>query len=227
MCRTLLCNNTNQQHHRWILAPLVFLIFYFVAQLGSGVAETRGHTAHVHGIAQLNVALEGNELMLELISPAANIVGFEHKPKNEEQIQVVEEANELLQHGEKLFVMTSGAQCSLHEAHVEGDILHDHEDAHAKHDHDHDHDHGHGDAHAKHDHGHGDDHADHDHGGEGVHSDIRATYHFECGAPKRLQALDVQLFEHFPGLEKLEVQLLTADKQTAADLTAQNRQISF
>jgi Protein of unknown function (DUF2796) len=43
-------------------------------------AEHREHGPHVHGVAQLNVALDGNVLWIELNSPAMNIVGFEHAP---------------------------------------------------------------------------------------------------------------------------------------------------
>ena len=46
---------------------------------------TRQHDSHAHGIGELNIVLEGNELAIELISPAANIVGFEHAPSNDEQ----------------------------------------------------------------------------------------------------------------------------------------------
>ena len=49
----------------------------------SQAEEKHHHKAHVHGVAHLNVALEDNELYIEFISPAANIVGFEHQPKTE------------------------------------------------------------------------------------------------------------------------------------------------
>ena len=40
-------------------------------------AEHASLGAHEHGVAQLNVALDGNTLEIELESPAMNLVGFE------------------------------------------------------------------------------------------------------------------------------------------------------
>ena len=47
--------------------------------------ETRHHDAHVHGIGKLNVAFDGNNLIIELTSPAVNIVGFEHQAQNQKE----------------------------------------------------------------------------------------------------------------------------------------------
>lgn len=52
--------------------------------------------AHVHGEAKLQVAIEGRTVELILESPAANLLGFEHKPKNAEQEAVLAEAREWL-----------------------------------------------------------------------------------------------------------------------------------
>jgi Protein of unknown function (DUF2796) len=48
-------------------------------------AERREHGAHEHGVAELNLALDGKELWIEFSSPAVNLVGFEHTPGNAEQ----------------------------------------------------------------------------------------------------------------------------------------------
>jgi len=39
--------------------------------------------AHVHGIASLNLALEGSKFEIELDSPAINLVGFEHQASSD------------------------------------------------------------------------------------------------------------------------------------------------
>jgi hypothetical protein len=44
----------------------------------------------------MNVAFEENELYIELISPAASIVGFEHHPRSEAQKTAVKKATETL-----------------------------------------------------------------------------------------------------------------------------------
>ena len=158
---------------------------FLIAAAGTGLnaSETRQHDAHVHGVANLNVALDGSVLMIELDSPAANIVGFEHAPENEEQAHAVEEAIELLKNGERLFDFSEKAQCTLHDAHVNTDMETGHHDEHDSADKHHDDDsHGHDDhdkndekAHA------GEDHDHDDHGSS--HSEFEVAYHFECTNP--------------------------------------------
>jgi len=49
--------------------------------------EVLQHSAHLHGHAELTLALEGRALEINLASPAANIVGFEHKATSSEQLR--------------------------------------------------------------------------------------------------------------------------------------------
>lgn len=44
-------------------------------------SELEGHAAHEHGAAHLTVALDASSLVMELTSPADNVVGFEHAPR--------------------------------------------------------------------------------------------------------------------------------------------------
>ncbi|XCN74697.1 MAG: DUF2796 domain-containing protein [Candidatus Electrothrix aestuarii] len=177
-------------------------------------AETRQLGAHVHGEAALNVAFTEKEVYMELESPAANIVGFEHAPGNAEQEQAVHKAEERLKAGETLFVLTPKAGCTLAAAEVEQDMSeeeHEGEEEHDAHD-DHDHE----------DEGHEDEHHEH-----GAHSEFHAQYRFECQHPDRLKGIDVQLFSAFPGFEKLDVQMLTPKGQTALELTPKKHQLDM
>ena len=45
--------------------------------------------AHVHGEAELNIVIEGRELLMELESPSFNLVGFEHEPQSLNQQDLV------------------------------------------------------------------------------------------------------------------------------------------
>ena len=193
------------------LTVLIILLFSFLSAVEA--SETREHGSHVHGIGKLNVALDGKDLFVELDSPAANIIGFEHEPKNDQQKHVVHEAIELLEKGEKLFVFSAKAQCSLHESYVGNDMAAGHNEEHEGHE-----------AH----------HGDHDdssteaaHATPSSHSEFTATYHFKCNRPEKLKTIEVMLFSSFPGFEELEVQLLTPKKQTAVELTPNNNEISL
>jgi hypothetical protein len=185
--------------------------------------DHNGHGAHVHGIATLNVAVDGNQLLIELDSPAMNIVGFEHAPRTEEQREAVGQAKELLADAERLFLPSPAAQCTLAQADVLLDLgepesgaggaadgAHDHGDEHEhehKHDNEHEHEHEH-DAH---------------HGSDGaVHADGHGDYAFDCARPERLTELDVRVFARLPGIEQLQVQVITAQGQYGAELTPDN-----
>ncbi|MFW5824485.1 MAG: ZrgA family zinc uptake protein [Marinobacter sp.] len=93
----------------------------------------QGHQqAHVHGVAQLQLAIEGNTVELILRSPAANLVGFEHAPKNREQEQALAETREWLR--STALIQGAGGDCTV----VASSVDHEHgkTDAHDHHGHD-------------------------------------------------------------------------------------------
>jgi hypothetical protein len=47
----------------------------------SGAAEKRRHEAHVHGIAEISIAITGSKV--EFRAPAESVIGFEHEAKSE------------------------------------------------------------------------------------------------------------------------------------------------
>lgn len=153
----------------------------------------REHGAHVHGAGDLNVAVDGNALLVELHGPAANLVGFEHPPRNATEEQVVAEVRAKLVDPALTFLPNAEAECTLTDSEVFMELAGD--------DSGHDHDH------------------DHDQTGE-VHSDAGVAYSFDCAAPDQLSSLALALFETFPGTQRLRVQLITADAQRAVELTA-------
>mgnify|MGYP001815989737 CR=1 FL=1 len=193
--------------------------------------EHRQHSAHVHGIAALNLALEGQEVHIELDSPAANIVGFEHAPSSADDHAALDKAVATLKDGDRLFKFNDDAGCRMEIAKVTSELLdeeHDEHEGHAEgkaeaHAHEdkegHDHEEYEGE-HAKKD--------EHGHEGEGeTHLDIEATYHFQCDAPGKLTQLTVELFEAFSGMEELKVQYVIESKQGAAELTATDHVVRF
>jgi len=174
--------------------------------------EHHQHGAHVHGLAALNLALEGREVHIELDSPAANIVGFEHAPASESDHAALDQAVAVLKDGDRLFRFNDEAGCRMENAKVSSELL---EEEHEKHEHE-----GHAEEHA-------DEQHEHEHEEGGTHSDIEVAYHFECSAPGALKQLTVELFKAFPGMHELEVQYVIESKQGAAELTARNHLVKF
>lgn len=182
--------------------------------------------SHEHGAALLNVAIDGDELFLELESPWDNLIGFEHTPETEEQHQLFDAAMALLESPGKLFTLTGG-NCSLTNSAIESGLSE--EDGHADHDDDHDDDHkehdDHDDDHKEHD-DHDDEHAEHDdhddHADEGTHSELVASYVFSCSSMSDLNAIDVNFLQEWSGFEVLDAQMIGPKGQALQELTSGN-----
>lgn len=71
-----------------------------------------GFDAHVHGIADLFVAWTGGDVVVDLISPADNIFGFEYEPTTDEDIAVAADRTEALEQP-GVIAFNDEAGCSL------------------------------------------------------------------------------------------------------------------
>ena len=99
----------------------------------AGKTQHRQHGSHEHGLAQLNIAIEDSQIYLELASPAANIIGFEHKPHNDTQRQTLKKALKILNQPKLLFTPSPPANCKLSKFEVDADTLqetHEKKDSH-------------------------------------------------------------------------------------------------
>ena len=113
-----------------------------VAAAVAGPEEHAGHGheargAHVHGEAELLVAVDGRTLEIEFSSPAVNLVGFEHRPYTRAQMRAVERAAALLAQPGQLFGIPGEAGCELAQSDIESALLpaphdgHEHATGHA------------------------------------------------------------------------------------------------
>jgi hypothetical protein len=151
--------------------------------------------AHVHGAAMLAIAIEGGTLTLMLESPTDSLVGFEHAPRTARERAAVTKMKQTLERPAALFVPTPAAACKPVGVKLESTLF---ESGHAHHDHG---------AHA---------HA-------GGHADLDGAFVFRCARPEALRDLEVRLFDAFPRLKKLKVEIAGPRGQTAAQLTPGQR----
>lgn len=100
-------------------------------------AEHASLGAHEHGVAQLNVALDGNTLEIELESPAMNLVGFEHAPSSDADKTAISQARNELNKPLNLFSLNTG-DCSVTSTELESPLFDD-DHAHAAGEHEHEH----------------------------------------------------------------------------------------
>lgn len=69
------------------------------------------HAAHVHGAAEIDVAIEGKKLVITLESPADNLLGFERAPKTDAEKAKLKAVTEQLKQATALFAPDAAAQC--------------------------------------------------------------------------------------------------------------------
>lgn len=170
--------------------------------------DNKSLDAHVHGLANMTLAIDKTEVEIQFLSPSANIVGFEHKASTDEQRRAVNGAKSSLQVGENLFSF-SGSECSLQKVEVDVKALvGDHHDEHRD-------DH--------HNHGHKDKHSHHE--GKGTHSDIKAHYRFICKSTEQLKSITVNLFKQFPAIETLKTEWVTRTSQGSYNLSSASNTI--
>ena len=189
-----------------LIVPLLAAGFGLAASAGIGSAQHRQADAHEHGRGTLNIAIEGARLTMELEAPGADIVGFEHKAKTEQQKAAIETAEQQLMEGEGLFKLPAAAGCVLgtSSAALEGEA------------HDHAHD---GKDQGK---GHGKGQGHHDGKADQAgseHSGFRAEYVYECKSPASLSSIVFDYFNVFAGAQKLDVTVITPKGQSKFEVS--------
>ncbi|MEQ9519455.1 MAG: DUF2796 domain-containing protein [Parvibaculum sp.] len=193
----------NRSSHR-VVKACAGLAFLVGSGVGAAAEETRHVDAHEHGAARLNIAQDGNVISMEFVSPAINIVGFEHVAHDEDEANTVKEAVTLLEQGDTLFRF-AGRTCNLESAVVKAEGLlpeAHHDDEHEAH-HDDEHD------------------AHHDDGkGESAHSEFEATYIFNCADTGTLESIRVGFFDKWQEIEEVDTVFISEAKQISAELTA-------
>lgn len=91
-------------------------------------AVMAGETAHskqgapVPGVAHLSVTAEGAEVRVDLVSPAATLVGFERTPKTDAERKTLNLAKANLNAGDGMIRFNTQAGCRLVEASVKADF---------------------------------------------------------------------------------------------------------
>lgn len=171
--------------------------------------KEQAQEAHIHGLAKLLVVLEGEQLEIELHSPAMNLLGFEHRASTPEQQALVKNAKNTLANANRLFTFGL-TQCQLIDHDVDISRMLDESVHHDKDHHDEKHDLDHHDRHEEYD-----------------HSNIEARYHYRCARPDQLGSLRTSIPVEFPGIESLQVQWIINGRQGATTLDNIRHHLNF
>lgn len=172
--------------------------------------EARQLNAHEHGVGQLDIAFDGDQIAMELHAPGADIVGFEYGAESAEDRAAVDAAVAALAKPLDLFVLTEAAGCSI----VNASAGLESEEEHDAHDDDND------DDHAA-DEGSHDDHADEGHeneADEADHTEFHAEYLLTCADPSAVTDITFAYFDAFPNALEVEVQVISDTGATSFEV---------
>lgn len=176
---------------------LIIICSSLLAHADSSQQQGANLEAHMHGLSEMTIAIEGKSLEIQITSPAMNLIGFEHKARTTKDIEMVENAVSLLGKHATLFSL-SGDHCTLVNTSVDvSGVIDSYHDEHEE------------DSHAEH----------------GNHSEIIANYHYNCEGVEKLSAINVTLFDIFSGIHQLRVMWVTETLQGATTLNAENNMI--
>ncbi|MDR1662460.1 MAG: DUF2796 domain-containing protein [Azoarcus sp.] len=180
----------------------IFALFFSVSSLWTSPAWA--HDPHEHGVARLNVALEDGRLAIELDSPLANLLSFEHAPRTDSQRDEVRAMVAKLRKADALFVLPKAASCRLESVALEsgnlpGNLLVPAALATG------------GQS--------GGAQANDEKDGAAEHGELEASFVFRCDKPETLTQIDIRLFGAFPALREIEAQIIVPGRQSAAELT--------
>lgn len=179
------------------MKALALLALSTIAAAPAFAQETRELDSHEHGLGQLDIAIDGSRVAMELHAPGADIVGFEYTAESAEDIAKVDAALLVLAQPLDLFGVPDAAQCSVVEASAELESEDDHDE-----------DEDHGDE----DHDDHDDHEDEDHSDEAVaaaHTEFHAEYLLDCGDITALTEMSFTYFATFPNALEVGVQVIS------------------
>jgi hypothetical protein len=157
---------------------------------------------HVHGEANLSVALEGTVLTLELSAPTHSLVGFEHTPQTGEEHAALERLIELLQQVEALFVPTPEAECQPQAVRIESPVLDPEPETATR-------------------------PIAETRQQPQAHAGLEAEFQFQCASPEVIGDIEVRLFDLFPAIKRLNVKLAGPKGRRHLVLTAGQRGLAW
>ena len=173
----------------------------------SVIAQELG--SHVHGLTELNLVITNQNVQIEFISPAINLLGFERASNSPEENKLFNEVLEDLQAAEWL-LSDQLEDCQMSTPVFEAPEFGSHEmsEGHEEHE-EHEHD--------EHE------HEDHE---TGDHADFRVQYLFDCrSAPP--SNFTVTAFDRFVGIEEISVRWIVGRQQGVSNLTSSNATLIF
>ncbi|HMS02825.1 MAG TPA: DUF2796 domain-containing protein [Gemmatimonadaceae bacterium] len=177
------------------LHPALFAILTLLGATSTRASAQSRPTpkAHTHGLATLDIAIEGRTGVLRFSAPAEDIYGFERAPRTPAERQQREAALARLRtRFAELVIFEASLGCRITSTSLTDavDRAADHDRAQAA----------------------GRDH-DHEHDNESGHAEVTADYALACTRPPAGRDIRFGITRAFPAVRTVQVQLLSDDRQ--------------
>ena len=182
---------------RLISASSVFFLLSTPQLEKTAIAQELG--SHVHGLTELNLVIADQDIQIEFISPAINLLGFERASSSPEESQLFNDVVSELQTAEWL-VGKRLDHCQLsipvfESPDFEGHVSHEEHEHHEEHE-------------------------------ATAHADFRVQYLFGCES-KPPTELIITAFNRFAGIEEISARWIVGREQGIASLTSSSPAITF
>ena len=147
--------------------------------------------AHEHGVVKLDVAVEAGRILIEIDTPLDNLLGFERAPRTDAEREKADAAIKKLRDAATMFRIDGNAGCALGKVELQSAPLQlGKKPA------------GAGEA----------------SNANSVHADLEGSFEFKCTAGAKAAFLEVGLFDAFPQVKRIELQVAAPKGQMKATL---------
>lgn len=170
--------------------------FLFTTQIAG--SKKKHHKAHHHGMSQLNIVQDKDELFFEFEIPSHDLVGFEYFPKTTEEKNAVNNSLNILKKSESLLVISPEGGCTLKKpVEINSKLIADQKVDIAN--------------------------KELNKG----HSDFRITLAYNCKIMAKVDSVDVEVFNKFSRIQNIKVKGVTPKGSIAQTVSRKNNRINF
>ena len=166
----------------------------------TGHAVAAAERPHEHGALKLDVVIDGRQLLISMDAPLDNLLGFERAPRSAAERQAAAELLARLRspnQGRPLFATDAAAQCVLSHVELNSPALAPAQNAASQ------------------------------AAGAHEHADLDASYEFSCAQPQHLRQLELGLFEAYPRIQRIDVQIAGPAGQSKLTLKRPARSVAL
>jgi hypothetical protein len=157
-------------------------------------AEKRDADGHAHGIAEINIAIEGKKIAVELLTPTEGLMGFEHEATTDAEKKKRDAAVRILESRfDELVILDRKLGCKSKPGKVTVVRSESHDRKETKR--------GHGDGKRS-----------------GEHREARVAFEYECQQSPAGSRVQFGVTKLFPEIHELKIQVLSDAKQSGATI---------